>query len=573
MFTPFVRVQLTIFSLVALISVFVIAVFYVQLPKTFGFGTYTVTASFAASGGLYTNANVAYRGTTIGKVTSVSLTRDNDVQVEMRIDDATKVPDDVDAYVKSVSAIGELYVDLVPPPNASTNFLGDDGHIGRNRTHISGDIASLLREAQSLVDSLDRSRLRDVLEEAFTAFDGSGPELARLIESSRSLIEEADNTSSETIQLLEQSQPLLDAQRASGANIKSVADGLARLTTQLREADPEIRAVLQSAPSAAGEAAALFEGIRPTFPVLAANLANAGRVGVIYHKSIEQVLVIMPALAAAVIAIANQYPADEGAKADFKLNFGDPPPCITGFVPPAEIRSPADTTLRDVPKDMYCKVPHNDPTVVRGARNYPCQEFPGKRAPTVQLCRDPRGYVPLGSNPWRGPPVPVGTPVTDPRMTLPQNKYPYIPPQSDYDPGPPVVQLPPGVPPGPGPALTAPYPTQVPPVTPGPPPPPLPFQPPPDQVIPPYVRPSVPPAPATPSGTTPPATENAPVPAEAGLSGESQPQAGPAAVTTYDPTTGRFLDPYSGISLYASGSSQTSTAENWVDLMTYPRLS
>ncbi len=68
------------------------------------------------------------------------------------------------------------------------------------------------------------------------------------------------------------------------------------------------------------------------------------------------------------------------------------------------IRSPADETLRDLPKDLYCKVPQNDPSNVRGARNYPCQEFPGKRAPTVALCRDPKGYVPLGSNPGAGRP-------------------------------------------------------------------------------------------------------------------------------------------------------------------------
>ncbi|GAB4922742.1 hypothetical protein MAHJHV35_44340 [Mycobacterium avium subsp. hominissuis] len=50
--------------------------------------------------------------------------------------------------------------------------------------------------------------------------------------------------------------------------------------------------------------------------------------------------------------------------------------------------------MRELPKDMYCKTAQNDPSTVRGARNYPCQEFPGKRAPTVQLCRDPKGYVP-----------------------------------------------------------------------------------------------------------------------------------------------------------------------------------
>jgi phospholipid/cholesterol/gamma-HCH transport system substrate-binding protein len=568
MLTRFVRGQLAVFTVVALFSVFSMIVFYVQLPKTFGFGTYTVTANFAASGGLYQNANVTYRGTTVGKVTSVSLTHDNDVRAKLRIDDGTKIPDNVKAYVKSVSAIGEQYVDLVPVINPSSNMLHDNSHIGRDRTFISGDIAGLLREAQNLVNSLDQSRLRDVLRETFAAFDGSGPELARLLESASLLVEEADNTSEETVGLIEQTQPLLDAQIEAGQDIRSVADGLARLTGELREADPQVRAVLQTAPGAVDQANNMFSEIRPSFPVLAANLANFGRVGVIYHKSIEQVLVIMPAVSAAVLSIANQYPADEGAKADFKLNFGDPPPCVTGFVPPTEIRSPADTTLRDVPKDLYCKVPQNDPTVVRGARNYPCMEFPGKRAPTVQLCRDPVGYVPLGTNPWRGPPVPIGTPITDPRMILPQNKYPFIPPQVDYDPGPPVVHLPPRVPPGPGPALTPPFPTQVPPVTPGPPPPPLPYQPPPDQIVPPYGRPPAQPPPP-PTGD-----DTAPLPAEAGASNTSgQPQASGATVTTYDPATGKFLDPNAGISVFAAGKSSISTAETWVDLMTYPRAS
>ena len=133
----------------------------------------------------------------------------------------------------------------------------------------------------------------------------------------------------------------------------------------------------------------------------------------------------------------------------------------------------ATRRIRDLPTDMYCKVAQNDPTVVRGARNYPCQEFPGKRAPTVQLCRDPNGYVPIGNNPWRGPPVPFGTPVTDPRNILPPNKFPYIPPENDPDPGYPVAPgaVPPGVPHGPGPAPHQPWPYIPPPNDNGPPPP------------------------------------------------------------------------------------------------------
>ena len=42
--------------------------------------------------------------------------------------------------------------------------------------------------------------------------------------------------------------------------------------------------------------------------------------------------------------------------------------------------------------------------MVRGARNYPCADVPGKRAATPQECRSNEPYVPLGTNPWYGDP-------------------------------------------------------------------------------------------------------------------------------------------------------------------------
>src|SRR5262249_20839392 len=150
-------------------------------------------------------------------------------------------------------------------------------------------------------------------------------------------------------------------------------DGLARLTTEVANADPQVRSLLRDAPGAAAEAEETFSGIRPSFPVLAANLANFGRIGVIYRRSIGQAVVIFPALQASLSTISGLLPIDEGGKQDFKISINDPPPCLTGFLPPTEQRTPGDTTLRDLPTDMYCKVAQNDPTVVRGARNYPCQ--------------------------------------------------------------------------------------------------------------------------------------------------------------------------------------------------------
>ncbi|ORW04363.1 virulence factor Mce family protein [Mycobacterium kyorinense] len=562
------RTQLAIFGVVTVITVAVMAIFYLRLPAALGIGTYRVTADFVAGGGLYKNANVTYRGVAVGRVESVGL-NPHGVDAVMRLNSGTTVPSNVTATVKSVSAIGEQYIDLVPPDNPASTKLHNGSVIARDNTRIPLDIATLLRQSETLVNSVADTRLRELLHETFKAFNGSGPELARLIESSRLLVDEANANFPQTEQLIDQVGPFLQAQIRAGDDIKSLSDGLARFTSEVRQADPQLRTLLGVVPPAADEANTAFSGIRPSFPMLAANLANLGRVGVIYHKSLEHLLVVLPALFAAIITAANGEPQDEGAKLDFKINI-DPPPCNTGFIPPPLIRTPADETVREIPNDLYCKTAQNDPSTVRGARNYPCQEFPGKRAPTVALCRDPRGYVPIGTNPWRGPPIPYGTPVTNGLNILPPNKFPYIPPGADPDPGTPIVgPPPPGVVPGPGPAPNQPFPTPPPPNTGGTdgrqawiPPAPYPPQPP---MIP---FPKAVPPPGPPEGLSPPPPFPPPEKPWGPPPGPV-PQASGAAYTTYDESTGTFQDPAGGTGIFAPG--RLSSAETWVDLMRDPR--
>jgi phospholipid/cholesterol/gamma-HCH transport system substrate-binding protein len=561
------KMQLAIFGVVTVITVVVMAIFYLRLPAALGIGTYRVTADFVAGGGLYKNANVTYRGVAVGRVESVGL-NPHGVDATMRLNSGTTVPSNVTASVKSVSAIGEQYIDLVPPAHPAESKLHNGSRIARDNTAIGVEVATLLHQSETLVNSVADTRLRDLLHETFTAFNGSGPELARLIESARLLVDEANATFPQTSQLIDQVGPFLQAQIRSGNDIKSLSNGLARFTSEVRTADPQLRKTLDVVPGAVDQANTAFSGIRPSFPILAASLANLGRVGVIYHKSIEQLLVVLPALFAAITTAAGGAPQDEGAKLDFKINI-DPPPCNTGFIPPPLIRTPADETLRELPSDMYCKTAQNDPSTVRGARNYPCQEFPGKRAPTVALCRDPRGYVPIGTNPWRGPPIPYDTPVTNGLNILPPNKFPYIPPGADPDPGTPVAgPLPPGVVAGPGPAPFQPFPAQPPPNTGGTdgrqawiPPSPYPPQ---NPQIP---FPKAVPGPPPPEGLSP-AAPYPPPEKPWGPPPGPAPQANGAAFTTYD-QNGVFQDPDGTTGIFAPG--KVSSAETWLDLMRDPR--
>ncbi|MCP3812138.1 virulence factor Mce, partial [Mycobacteriaceae bacterium Msp059] len=139
-----------------------------------------------------------------------------------------------------------------------------------------------------------------------------------------------------------------------------------------------------------------------------ANLTSLDQVGVTYHPSLEQLLVLLPP----VVASTQSYGAPKNnpvgmSLGDFTLNIGDPPACTVGFLPPSAWCSPEDTSDIDTPDGLYCKLPQDSPIGVRGARNYPCMGKPGKRAPTVEICDSDRPYEPLAMRQHSLGPYPI----------------------------------------------------------------------------------------------------------------------------------------------------------------------
>jgi len=71
-----IRIQLAILSAITVVAVGVMAFGFVKVPALLGIGRYTVTVDLPASGGLYPTSVVTYRGTEIGRVSSIDVTRD-----------------------------------------------------------------------------------------------------------------------------------------------------------------------------------------------------------------------------------------------------------------------------------------------------------------------------------------------------------------------------------------------------------------------------------------------------------------------------------------------------------------
>ena len=97
------------------------------------------------------------------------------------------------------------------------------------------------------------------------------------------------------------------------------------------------------------EVSRLLEQVKPTLPVLLANLTSIGQVLMTYNKSIQQLLVLFPPYLAGLQSVAPINNPTGQPMGDFAVSVADPPACTVGFLPPSQWRSPADTHRRRHP--------------------------------------------------------------------------------------------------------------------------------------------------------------------------------------------------------------------------------
>ena len=418
--SKWIKLQLAIFTVVTVVAGTVMVFGYINVPAMLGLGRYDVTMQLAQTGGLYEGANVTYRGTEVGRVRAVRLT-DTGVEARLSLRSEVPIPSDLDAQVHSTSAIGEQYVALIPRSGAAAPLKGGDV-IAADRTSVPPDIGELLDAANRGLEAIPRENVKTVIDESAAAIGGLGPEISRIVKGSTRLAIDARDNLDPVVSLIDHAGPILDSQAQSADAIRAWATHVADLTGQLTANDTSLAGLLRNGAHAAGEANQLIERLRPSLPVLMANLAGIGQLALTYHPAIEQLLVLIP-MGVQVMAggtVANRDSQHPGLVLSFNLNLNLPPPCTTGYLPAQQQRTPSMVDTPDRPADdLYCRVPQDSWVAVRGARNLPCLTNPGKRAPTAKMCRSDEQYIPLndGFN-WKG----------DPNGTLSGQDIPQAPP-------------------------------------------------------------------------------------------------------------------------------------------------
>ncbi len=442
--------QLAVLAVITMISTGIMVFNYIDLPALLGYGRYTVSVDMPASGGLYPSSVVSYRGTEIGRVSSIDVTPKG-VRAVLTMNTAEPIPADVTASVHSRSAVGEQFLELNPRPGVTEDAppLKNGDVIEVGRVQVPPDIAKLLDAANRGLKAIPPDNLRTVVDEANKAVAGLGPDLARIVDGSTSLAIEAGKTVGPITTLIDQASPVMESQVRTAGSIAAWAAHMAAITGQIESQDAAFSSLLSQGGPALREGKALFDRMAPTLPVLLANMVSLGEIAVTYRSDIEQLLVLFPqgtaVMSAITVANSGVLEPYRGIYLDFNLNLNLPPPCNTGFLPVQQQRSPTQVDAPDrTAGELYCRVPQDSILNVRGSRNIPCETNPAKRAPTADMCESDEQYVPLndGWN-WKGDPnatlsgqdvpqFPKGSQSAAPPRAAPVAAVPYDPATGNY---------------------------------------------------------------------------------------------------------------------------------------------
>lgn len=400
MLTRFIKTQLFIFLALTIAALLALGVFYLRLPSLAGLGQYELKVDLPAAGGLYKTSNVTYRGVSIGRVTDVEPT-ETGARATLSINDKFNIPTDAIAHVHSVTAVGEQYVDLVSESGGTDQFFKDGETI--KKSTIPTPIGPALDAANEALAAIPAGKLPNLLDETAQAVGGLGPTLQKLVENTHTFVGALNENIGDINDLVDNTPPILDSQVRSSAAIYQWAGNLKTLTSQLKDQDPALRSILEQGAPTAQQLNTLFVDVKDALPQTLANLEIIIEMLKRYNKGVEQALVLLPLGAGVAQTNTQVFPGE--ALLDLGLSINQPAPCLTGFLPAGQWRSPADTSLKPVENGLYCKIPQETPAnTVRGARNLPCVDVPGKRAATPMECRSNEPYVPMGTNPWFGDP-------------------------------------------------------------------------------------------------------------------------------------------------------------------------
>lgn len=354
------RLMLAQFALFALISIG--CTWYVAttvLGPALLRGSDQITVHMPDSGGISPESTVTYRGVEVGRVADVRIDPREGVNVVLAVDSGTRVPASARAVVSMDTPMALQHLDLQPVTSGGP-YLREGSVIEASRTARPLPLEKLLGDFDALSSTIDPREVAALGDALETGFNGSGPELTRLLDNTAALLSTLRDRRPQLERLMGGARELAGPNGEQGDRLRELAANLRSLTGSARGNAPQIGRLLDTAPGATRQVAGLLRTGEPSLTALLGNLATTSQIVSVRTPALEHGLTVFPGSFAKLGSIVH------GGTADFDLVATQGPVCATG----TDRRSPTRTEPREPNLGTHC--PGDRPGLgQRGAANAP----------------------------------------------------------------------------------------------------------------------------------------------------------------------------------------------------------
>ena len=211
---------------------------------------YTITADFAQASGVSDSSEITYLGVHYGQVAKVERA-DGGVHVSMKIDRGKDIPAGSIARIFRKSAIGEPYIDFVPPEGydgEASARIEPGENVPRSRTTVPLEFSELLRSAGTLLSSIDPAQAGSVLHELALALNGRSDSLRTLTAGMDRLTASFAARSDQLDRLAENNTKVTRVLAAHRLSLGQSITNLKAVAEALRAADGDTRVLLDAGP-------------------------------------------------------------------------------------------------------------------------------------------------------------------------------------------------------------------------------------------------------------------------------------------------------------------------------------
>jgi phospholipid/cholesterol/gamma-HCH transport system substrate-binding protein len=226
-----------------------------------------VTVHLTRTGGLYEGSAVTYRGTRVGTVDDIGIGDDGEARATLTLWPGSQVPRASRAAVRSLSPVGEQFLDF-RPDTAGAPYLSDGDEVSARAVDLPTSLARAADGLDRLLGQVDPHDVRVVLRELDAATAGSGGDLRRLLRAADELSGALEESWPDTADLLRNSETVGELFAAQRGRLASVSASARRLASWLREFDPEFRRLLRTTPRDLDTTGDLAHELRPVLPPL-----------------------------------------------------------------------------------------------------------------------------------------------------------------------------------------------------------------------------------------------------------------------------------------------------------------